>query len=160
MGKKNFKILLKKVKIIALDSLCFIYYFEDAAPYASLLEDIFLGVKGKTLVSSTLTLSELLAKKEIVESESKMILLKTAFLTVPNLQIVPPSIEIAENAALLKIKYNLTLPDAIHLTTAISQKADIFITNDKKFKRVKEIKVVLLKEILYSPNQRGSIAGT
>lgn len=48
----------------------------------------------------------------------------------------------------LRVNYNLKTPDAIHLATAIEHKADVFITNDKQLKKVKEIAILYLGDYL------------
>ncbi|GAG74921.1 unnamed protein product, partial [marine sediment metagenome] len=39
-------------------------------------------------------------------------------------------------------------PDAIQIATSLEAKADIFITNDSTLKKISEIKVLLLSEML------------
>ena len=45
---------------------------------------------------------------------------------------------------------NLKTPDAIHAATAISVNCDLFITNDKNFRNLSNLPVVILSEILAS----------
>ena len=44
----------------------------------------------------------------------------------------------------LRTKYGVKTPDAIHLATAIEHKADVFVTNDRQLKKVKEIVMLYL----------------
>ncbi len=50
-------------------------------------------------------------------------------------------------AAALRAYYNLRTPDALHLMSSILGGAEMFITNDRRLKAVKEIKVQLLSEM-------------
>lgn len=65
---------------------------------------------------------------------------------IPNFQIIEVNREIAVHAAYLRRKHNPQLADAIQLATAIQAKAQAFITNDRRLKKIKEIKVLVLDE--------------
>lgn len=59
---------------------------------------------------------------------------------------------IAEKAADLRAKYGdsgLKIPDAIQLATAICYDAQLFLTNDKRLKKLqqKEIKIITVEEL-------------
>ena len=53
---------------------------------------------------------------------------------------------IADKAADLRARYNLTLTDAFQLAIAIQAECDAFLTNDVDLKRVKEIPILVLSE--------------
>lgn len=99
------------------------------------------------IVSSTLTLAELLRKREIQINAKVKEEIKEKFLAVPNFQLVDLDLFIAEHSAALTARYNLSLPDGIHLATAILTNCDFFISNDKKLKKVREIKIVYLDDL-------------
>ena len=66
-----------------------------------------------------------------------------------NLNLVQISAGIAEKAGWLRGKYRvLRAMDAIQLSTAIEVRVDAFLTNDNKLRRVKEVKVLVLKDYL------------
>lgn len=148
MGKKTFRNELLKYKILGLDTSCFIYHFEKHPKYSPLTKELFLLLRKKKGVVSSLAFSELIAKRQIFADKRKRLLYKTAFQTVPNTEICDFDLELAEYAAGFRILYNLRLPDAIHLATAVINGADVFITNDERFKKVKEIKVIVFKDYL------------
>ena len=54
----------------------------------------------------------------------------------------------SERKGKLRANYNINTPDAIQIATSLEVKADIFITNDANFKKISEIKVLLLSEML------------
>ncbi|MBI2430396.1 MAG: PIN domain-containing protein [Candidatus Levybacteria bacterium] len=74
-------------------------------------------------------------------------------LTTPNLTIIPIDETISVAAAILKYRYTLTLPDALQLATAIVNNQDAFVSNDKRFHKVKEIPVLLLDDFLASRSE-------
>ena len=55
---------IEKHKIIGLDTAPFIYYIEDVAPYADLLDPVFTLLENDALhaVTSTVTFAEILTK--------------------------------------------------------------------------------------------------
>jgi predicted nucleic acid-binding protein len=65
-----------------------------------------------------------------------------------NFTIYPITSEIAESAARLRANYDIRTPDALQVATALASNSDIFLTNDKKLKKVAEITVLTLPDLL------------
>jgi predicted nucleic acid-binding protein len=57
-------------------------------------------------------------------------------------EVVPVSIEIAKNAALLRATSSLKLPDAILATTYNEKKVDVFISNDFQLNKKMSFKIM------------------
>ena len=53
----------------------------------------------------------------------------------------------AQRAAELRARYNLTLPDALQMAVALESGCDAFLTNDSGFKRVTELRGLILDEL-------------
>lgn len=68
--------------------------------------------------------------------------------TYPNLLWLPPTLDIADEAARLRAKYGLRTPDAIQIATAISAAATGFVGNDAAFTRVTELEILLLDNVV------------
>lgn len=139
-----------KGKIIGLDTMVFIYHFEENKIYSPLTFSIFESLeKGNfNAITSILTLLEILVKPK---RESNLILTeryKILFETFPNLQVKALDENIADVASSLKANYNINTPDAIQVATSLEAQADVFITNDTSLKKITEIKVLLLSEML------------
>ena len=139
-----------KGKIIGLDTMVFIYHFEENQAYSPLTFSIFESLeKGNfNALTSILTLLEILVKPK---REGNLILserYKILFETFPNLQVKELNESIADIASALRANYNINTPDAIQIATSLEAHADIFITNDTSLKKVTEIKVLLLSEML------------
>jgi predicted nucleic acid-binding protein len=64
------------------------------------------------------------------------------------LEIVDVNIEISKKASWFRAKYGFKTPDAIQLATSIWSSADYFLTNDLRFKSIKEIKVLVLEDFI------------
>ena len=53
---------------------------------------------------------------------------------------------IAIEAAQIRSRYNLQLPDALQIAVALNAKCEAFLTNDLTFKRITELRVLVLND--------------
>jgi predicted nucleic acid-binding protein len=136
-------------KKIFLDTAPLIYFIEEHPYYASSLNELFIS-EGKPfcqLVSSVITLAEVLV---LPMREGKYDLAQkyeTILVNSQAIDIIEINIEIARITAQLRAKYSVKTPDAIQIATAIYYPTDYFLTNDKRLKSVKEIKVITLEDL-------------
>ena len=139
-----------KGKIVGLDTMVFIYHFEENQIYSPLTFSIFESLeKGNfNAVTSILTLLEILVKPKKENNSLLIERYKLLFETFPNLQVKELNENIADIASGLRANYNINTPDAIQIATSLEAHADIFITNDTSLKKITEIKVLLLSEML------------
>ena len=131
---------------LALDSNIFIYYFErhpQFGPMAKMIFNNLVSQKWKA-ITSIVSLSELLSYPQTARNQESLI---ESFFATPNLQVYEIDREIAIQAAQIRRMYPLRLPDAFQLATALQAKAEVFVTNDKRLKQMKGIKVLTLEEI-------------
>lgn len=130
--------------------MVFIYHFEENQAYSPLTFSIFESLEKGNFkgITSILTFLEILVKPK---KENNLLLTeryKLLFETFPNLQVKTLNENIADIASSLRANYNINTPDAIQIATSLEAKADIFITNDSTLKKISEIKVLLLSEML------------
>lgn len=111
-----------------LDTNIFIYLFENHPNYGQKAADTITRAQPQGLTCSTLAITECLAYVAEVTLET--------FRSLPDLQIIPVDEKIAEEAAILQRCNNITIGDAIHLATAVSQGASTFFTNDKQLANI------------------------
>ena len=137
-------------KIIGLDTMVFIYHFEENQLYSPLTFSIFESLEKGDFngITSTLTLLEILVKPKKENNSLLTERYKLLFETFPNLQVKTLDENIADVASSLRANYNINTPDAIQVATSLEAQADIFITNDTSLKKITEIKVLLLSEML------------
>lgn len=137
---------IKNLKLVALDSNVFIYNLEQNPTYVQFTDSIFnkLIMKKLKAVTSIVSLTEVLSYPKIENKEKQI---AEDFFSTPNLQVIDVGREIAIKAAKIRREYGFRLPDSVQLATAISHKADVFITNDIRLKKLKDIKVLLISEI-------------
>lgn len=136
-------------KIVFLDTAPLIYFMEGHSRYQKTLFRIFdLNDKGGfSFVTTSITLLEVLVKplredKLLLDRQYRDILMKA-----PGIEILDVTSLIAERAALLRAKNNLSTPDSIQIAAAIENRCDYFLTNDVKLHAITEIKIVTLSEI-------------
>lgn len=141
---------VSKLGKVGIDAMCFIYHFEAHPIFGPLIFSLFsLLEEGKIYgFTSVLTLAEILSLPKLQKDHSAWEEERQRFWQTPNLTVEPVDGKICEAAALLRVKYLLSLPDAIQVTTAIFNQADGFITNDERLRRVRELKVIILKDHL------------
>ncbi|MEH1906795.1 MAG: PIN domain-containing protein [Nostoc sp.] len=54
---------------------------------------------------------------------------------------------IAREAARIRVRYNLQLPDALQVAAAIIAGCETFLTNDTALKRVMELRILVVGEL-------------
>lgn len=137
-------------KKIALDTMIFIYAFEEQPVFLPLLKPFFREVeKGRiTTVTSTITLAECLVQPFRAKAIELAARYKTLFRDFPHLSIIPVTEEIAERAAWLRAQYQMKTPDAIQLATALVTGSHVFLTNDEGVPKLKEIQIQVLNHFL------------
>jgi predicted nucleic acid-binding protein len=69
-------------------------------------------------------------------------------LTASPFQLIPIGQAILRIAAQIRATTNLKTPDAIHAATALSQPNVLFLTNDRQFRNVANLAVIVLDEVL------------
>jgi len=141
---------LENCQALFLDTAPIIYYVEDNPRYFSIVEPLFEKIDDGSLniVTSPITLAECLIFPYRIQSE----ILKKAFYDLitqgKNTRFVLTNDIIAQQAAKLRSQYNLSLADALQISTAIVSKCDSFLTNDIDLKRVQEIKIIVIDDWL------------
>ncbi len=142
---------LSQISTIFVDTAPVIYYIEAHPQFGPLAKEVVNAFQSGRLsaFSSVITLTEVLPKP-IEAGDEKLARKFAEFLKYGrNLSLIEISMSIAERAGKLRGQYSdLRAIDAIQISVAIDIGADAFLTNDKKLKQIKEIKVLVLKDYL------------
>ena len=138
---------------VYLDSSSLIYSVERHEPYLGLLAPVWQEAeRGQLqLVSSELALAEVLVRPVRERNEELISRYQEVFASA-DVRLVPASRRTWEDAARLRADYGLRTPDALHAATALQEHCDLFITNDADFRRVTELPVVVLCDVLANPD--------
>ena len=144
--------VIEKHKVIGLDTAPFIYYIEDVAPFADLLDPVFnlLEKRAVRAVTSTVTLAEILTKPFADKNFSLADDIKFTLKSFSSLAVAAIDEKLAEAAALIRARYAIRLPDALQVAAAIQGEATLFLTNDKRVKKIDAVEVLVLTEFLHS----------
>ncbi len=142
---------LRQTNTIFIDTAPVIYFIEAHPLFGPLVREVVTFFQSGKInaFSSVLTLTEVLPKP-IENGDEKLASKFADFLKHgKNLNMVEISEGIAEAAGVLRGKYTfLKAIDAIQISAALDVRADCFLTNDKKLKQIKEIKVLVLADYL------------
>jgi predicted nucleic acid-binding protein len=128
---------------IAFDAVSFIYFLERHPTHYRSAKELFERIeKGKIeAVASTLVLTELLVQAFREDDLSRAQNVLRLLAHFPHLKLIEVTASIAFEASQIRAKSSLRTPDALHLATALMQKVDWFVTNDKAFTRLQNLPV-------------------
>ncbi len=140
----------RTLPLLGVDSMLFVYHFEGSREFGAaagaLLEAAELGQV--RLAASVLALLEILVVPKRMGRGDLCRRYRDLLESFPNLDFHELDGEIAERAADLRARYDLRTPDAIHLATALAAGAKTFASEDRRLRKVKELKVVALRAAL------------
>lgn len=142
-------VAFKNIDRLFLDSGAVIYYIDANPDYIALMDYIFDSFDAQKIraVTSPITLAECL----IIPIREKNLAKQQKFidiLTLPEMaDFININADICIQASKLRVKYNLKLPDALQVATAIDSRCDAFLTNDKQLSRVSELQVIVIEEL-------------
>jgi predicted nucleic acid-binding protein len=135
---------LGQINTIFIDTAPIIYYIEAHSQFGPLAKEVVNSFQSGKLsaFSSVITLTEVLSKPLEIGDEKLARKFADFLKHGKNLSLIEISTSIAERAGRLRGQYSdLRTVDAIQISTAIDAGADVFLTNDKKLKQIKEIKL-------------------
>ena len=135
---------------VYLDANGFIYSIERIDPYRALLDILWQTVStGQiTVVTSELTLLAVLVRPLKVGDAPTATLFRTVLRHTPDVPMVPITQTVLEEAANLRATLGLRTPDALHLATALLNGCALLVTNDRAFRRVPDLAVTVLSELV------------
>ncbi len=142
--------ILKGINSIAIDTSPFIYYIEEHKDYIETIEPLFTLISEGHFIAYTslITLIEVLTKPMEVNNEALAAKYETLLTNSDNLILTDINKNVAVESARLRAKYNIRTPDAIQITTGLINGAKAFVTNDNHLKKVKDIKIVVLDDLV------------
>ncbi|NNJ83872.1 MAG: PIN domain-containing protein [Gammaproteobacteria bacterium] len=138
------RLILPENGPIYLDANCFIYSVERIEPYCHILEPVW---RRGGIVTSDLTLLEVLVKP-FKSGDRFLRRLYGDLLNAEEIERVPLSPVLLEQAARLRAATGIKTPDAIHAACALARKTVLFVTNDKGLQSIPELPLVYLNDYL------------
>lgn len=137
-------------KGVVLDTMIFIYLFEDSPQFGVVSEFILeqVGLGKFDSVVTPITAAELMVKPLQNNRCDLADRYRVALRSMRNVVPVGFSFETGLLAGSLRAKYGLPLPDMIQVACAMESKSPTLITNDKAMEPIEEAEVFLLSAFL------------
>jgi predicted nucleic acid-binding protein len=139
---------LAGVSRLFLDTAPVIYFVERNPQFVDFVDPIFERLEVDiTAVASPITLSECL----VGAIRLGLVDLERAFVDVlqqDEVVFVEIDAAIAREAARIRVHYNLQLPDALQVAAALTSGCDAFLTNDVALRRVTELRILAVGELV------------
>jgi predicted nucleic acid-binding protein len=141
---------LAGVSRLALDTAPIIYFVEAHARYDAVITRVFQRIAAGQLtgVTSVLTLAEVLAQSAHRRKVSLQSQYRDLLSDSQHFELVPIDVAVAERAVVLRKRYNLRMPDALQIAAALQADCHAFLTNDSRLKRVTELRVLVLDDLV------------
>ncbi len=141
---------LADITKLGLDTVPIIYFVEAHPQYDALVTQIFQRIDDGELVgvTSVITLTEVLTQPLQHGASNLQTQYRNLLTNSDNFELVPINISVAEHAANLRAQYNLSTPDALQIAAALSMGCQAFVTNDHKLRRVTELSVIMLDDLI------------
>lgn len=140
---------LQQVNRLFLDSAPVIYYVDMNPAYFAIMDELFNSIESNLIrvVTSPVTLAECLILPIRQNNPSQQQLFIDIITAQDTADFVEITSAIARQAAEVRARYNLQLPDAFQIATALATGCDTFLTNDAQLKRVSDLRVVVISEL-------------
>jgi len=122
---------------------------EKHADYWALMQPVWATSQAGqiSVIVSELALLETLVAP-LKQTDALLITAYERLLTKTEVRMLPITAQILREAAGLRAQFNLKTPDAIHAASALNHGCDLFVTNDPIFRRVPNLKVEILNELI------------
>jgi len=132
---------------IYLDACSIIYLVEAESPFHEVVVRRLLQHQAEPasqLMTSRLSYLEC-RTRPVRENDRKLLAAYDKLFGANRMLIVEITAEIVASATTLRARYGFKTPDAIHLASAIGEKADVFLTGDSSLSRCPDIAVEVLE---------------
>lgn len=140
---------LQGVTRLFLDTAPVIYFVERNLQYLATVREVFNRIRDGLLiaVTSPVTLAEcLIYPYRLGQTQLEQDFIDT-LVNGNNTLFVPIADPIiAIQAAQIRARYNLQLPDAFQIAVALAAGCEALLTNDASFRRVTELRVLVLDD--------------
>ncbi len=137
--------------LVALDTVVWIYEFEGNPLFGPITRPLFeqgFGTGRCRAACSLLVLGEVLVKPLADSRMDVADRYRRILSTGPDLTVWPITRDVIEMAGSLRARYRVKMLDAIHVSSAVVNGADGFVTNDEGLRRIAEVRVLILADYL------------
>lgn len=148
-GSLNLDTAFHNVQLIYIDTSPLIYLVERNPEYFAKMLRIVDVIETAPLqvFTSVMTLAEILVQPlrlgntDLAQQYLDILVIRDDY------ELVEFSTDIAISAAAIRARYSLRTADAVHAATAVLSGCDAILTNDRDFKRVQDLNVLVLDDL-------------
>lgn len=142
--------VLAEVKVLGLDTAPLIYLIEQHPRFGPPVLEIARRLDAGDLVAatSTLTLTEVLSQPLRLGRHDLVHAYRRLLEGHEGLRLVSVDSQVAVLAAELRSRHSLRTPDAIQVAAALHAGCDAFLTNDGDLRRVAELEIILVSDLV------------
>jgi len=143
------RLVIPSGSIVYLDAAPIIYSVEKNPDYLMLTTEVWQQVEAGDIgvVTSELTLLEALVHPVRDDDDDQISAYETV-LSASEMQLMPITTEVLRMAVNFRVNQNFKTPDAIHAATAFLSGSSHLFTNDQTFRRLENIDVIILSDLL------------
>ncbi len=136
-------------KRVYIDANIVIYGMEGFARYREILSLFFKNIStgSQSALTSELTIAEVLVKPLLDGDQPARQRYERTLVSRGSFTVAPVDRRTLVEAALLRSRHRIKLPDAIHLSTAIVTGCEVFLTNDLRLASVGRVQVEALPNL-------------
>ncbi len=134
---------------VYVDANTMIYSVERIEPYRGLLAPMWQEARAGrfTLASSELVVLETLVKP-LREGNVGLEMLFRSMFAAAEMELIPATLAIWEDAARIRATTGLKTPDALHAASALQVECALFLTNDSDYRRVQGLPITVLDDLV------------
>lgn len=134
---------------VVLDTMVWIYLFEDHPTYAEVCARLVQEAENGTFAGliTPVSAGEILVKPLQNRRADIAERYRMALGNLVNIAVCPLDGDVGFMAGALRAKYNLPLPDVLQAAMALKETPATLITNDKALKKIVEVNVILLDDL-------------
>ena len=135
-------------EIVGVDTSPFIYLWERHPRYFNLAEELFQHLRQPQVqgVTSIITLIEACIHPQQQGRPDLVEAYENALLHSQQVRLLSIDIALARKAVALRATYNIHIPDALQIAAALESGATLFVTNDRRLTKVREIEFLLFDD--------------
>jgi predicted nucleic acid-binding protein len=133
-----------------VDTAPLIYLIEQHPVYLPIVREVVRRIDEGVVeaYSSVITLTEVLTQPIRLGRSDLAAKYRHILSEARHFELTPIDVAIAEMAAEVRARYNLRTPDALQVAAASALQCEAMLTNDSSLKRVTELKIILLDDLV------------
>jgi len=140
---------LKGSSGVVLDTMVWIYLFEDHPEWSGICEKLILRAEDGLYKGwvTPVTMAEIMVKPLLANRRDIADNYRSAIMSAAGITVCDIDAKTGVMAGALRAKYRLPLPDMLQCAVALKSSRPILITNDKDLVRVEELDIIMLNQL-------------